>query len=193
MGKRERQEADPPYVKKPPNAFMVFIKEQRANVNAQINMGGRGSAAVNTVLGQVWSSLTREEQVKYYDMANEERLLHAKQNPEWTSSNNYGKKNKKPRRLCVSVQTALMEPSSSRAAVTAALPHTETVLVLQPQTQTTVTLPVCDMCHLPQLYKVGPACWLNPSSHVAGLSCHTDSNTDRVRTLRGRQRTGVSQ
>ncbi|XP_027139284.1 lymphoid enhancer-binding factor 1 [Larimichthys crocea] len=38
------------YIKKPPNAFMIYMKEQRPTVEAGLNT--RGTAAVNTVLGQ---------------------------------------------------------------------------------------------------------------------------------------------
>lgn len=48
--KRDSQQEDQPYKKKPPNAFMLFLKEQRANVQAEV--GWRGSAALNTILGQ---------------------------------------------------------------------------------------------------------------------------------------------
>lgn len=39
-----------PYVKKPPNAFMVFMKEQRPNVVADLSISD--SVSVNTMLGQ---------------------------------------------------------------------------------------------------------------------------------------------
>ena len=44
---------DRPYVKKPPNAFMLFIREQRDNVDPELKK--QGSAAVNVFLGQVVS------------------------------------------------------------------------------------------------------------------------------------------
>lgn len=49
--KRKHQEHDDqPYIKKPLNAFMLFRKEQRPNVVAELNI--TDSAAINTVLGQ---------------------------------------------------------------------------------------------------------------------------------------------
>ncbi|KAL7405054.1 hypothetical protein ABVT39_023238 [Epinephelus coioides] len=81
--KRKRdsqQDEDRPYIKKPPNAFMLFLKEQRANVRAEV--GWRGSAALNTILGQRWGSLTKEQQAKYFSQAEKERLLHSQQHPE---------------------------------------------------------------------------------------------------------------
>ncbi|XP_040920969.1 transcription factor 7-like 1, partial [Toxotes jaculatrix] len=92
----ESQEKDnQPYIKKPPNAFMLFREEQRPNVVAELNI--RDSATVNTVLGQRWNSLSKEEQAKYYVEAEKERRLHAQQFPEWSSRDNYGKKRKRQR------------------------------------------------------------------------------------------------
>lgn len=49
--KRNDQERDDqPYIKKPPNAFMLFRKEQRSKVGA--DMGVTDSALINTILGQ---------------------------------------------------------------------------------------------------------------------------------------------
>ncbi|KAM7368004.1 hypothetical protein PAMP_014260 [Pampus punctatissimus] len=45
-----QQDDDRPYVKKPTNAFMLYMKEQRQNVAAELNL--KGSAAMNTILGQ---------------------------------------------------------------------------------------------------------------------------------------------
>ncbi|KAK2899934.1 hypothetical protein Q8A73_013063 [Channa argus] len=81
------QDNDQPYIKKPLNAFMLFMKEQRQSVVAEINI--RDNAAVNTVLGQRWASLSSKEKNKFYEKAEEEKLLHARENPGWSSSNNY--------------------------------------------------------------------------------------------------------
>ncbi|XP_068163258.1 transcription factor 7-like 2 [Antennarius striatus] len=53
-----------PYVKKPPNAFMLFLKEQRPYVHPNIQR--QGSGVVNKVLGRKWTSLPKEERDKYY-------------------------------------------------------------------------------------------------------------------------------
>lgn len=47
---RNQEDDNRPYIKKPPNAFMLFMKEQRPNVVAELNLSD--SAAVNAVLGQ---------------------------------------------------------------------------------------------------------------------------------------------
>ncbi|XP_068597232.1 lymphoid enhancer-binding factor 1-like [Brachionichthys hirsutus] len=84
-----------PYVKKPPNAFMLFLREQRPFVDPSIRR--LGSGAVNTALGRQWKSLSPEEQKRYYAQADREKLLHQQQHPEWTGKNNYGKKMKRER------------------------------------------------------------------------------------------------
>ncbi|KAM7367952.1 hypothetical protein PAMP_014214 [Pampus punctatissimus] len=82
-----QQDDDRPYIKKPPNAFMLYMKEQRQNVAVELKL--KGSAAVNTILGQRWKSLSEEEQAKYFDQANKERRSHAQRHPDWSSINNY--------------------------------------------------------------------------------------------------------
>nr|XP_046271275.1 uncharacterized protein LOC124073230 [Scatophagus argus] len=94
--KRQNQQEGGQYIKKPPNAFMLFLNEQRPHVEAEIR--SRGNAAVNTVLGQKWKSLSQEQQATYYEQADRERRLHAQQHPDWSSSHNYGKKRKRERR-----------------------------------------------------------------------------------------------
>ncbi|XP_039666080.1 transcription factor 7-like 1-A isoform X2 [Perca fluviatilis] len=193
--KREsQQDESPPYVKKPPNVFMLFMKEQRLNVEAELNIEGIKSAAVNKVLGQKWKSLTKEEQAKYYDKAEEERRLHAQRHPEWTPKDNYGKKRKRQRRVKASAsnpeedtqqakkmessssmteaphtKTRMMEPQDLQTVLGMEAPQTQTVLVQLPHTQTAVTVPVCDMCHLPQVYEISPASWLDPLETASTL------------------------
>ena len=49
--RRESEEDEAqPYVKKPRNAFMVFLKEHRSNVEVELNI--RNSATVNRVVAQ---------------------------------------------------------------------------------------------------------------------------------------------
>ncbi|KAK2820395.1 hypothetical protein Q5P01_023354 [Channa striata] len=101
LKKRKRKynkphDEDQPYIKKPLNAFMLFLKEQRQNVVAEIKI--RDNATVNCILGQRWALLSQDEKAKYYEQAEKEKLLHAMQNPGWSSSDNYGKKRKRQRR-----------------------------------------------------------------------------------------------
>ncbi|XP_056225737.1 transcription factor 7-like 1-A [Seriola aureovittata] len=91
-----QQDEGRPYIKKPPNAFMLFRKEQRAKVVAELN--NNNNATVNTVIGQRWKSMSKEEQAKYHEEAEKERTLHSQQFPDWSCSDNYGKKRKRVRR-----------------------------------------------------------------------------------------------
>ncbi|XP_030595667.1 transcription factor 7-like 1 [Archocentrus centrarchus] len=106
--KRKRHEhqddEDRVYVKKPPNAFMLFLKEQRPKVKAELT--NSASAAVNAVVGERWKSLSKAQQAKYYEQAEEERLLHTQQHPQWSSKDNYGKKRRRIRRSACSTASA---------------------------------------------------------------------------------------
>uniref|UniRef100_A0A3Q3VZI7 HMG box domain-containing protein n=1 Tax=Mola mola TaxID=94237 RepID=A0A3Q3VZI7_MOLML len=85
--KRRQKEENEIYITKPPNAFMLFMKEQRPNVGPLVR--SKGSAAVNAFLGQKWKSLSEQAQAKYYDEAERLRLLHKQQHPEWSNRENY--------------------------------------------------------------------------------------------------------
>ncbi|XP_039441542.1 protein pangolin, isoforms A/H/I/S-like [Culex pipiens pallens] len=85
-----------PHIKKPLNAFMLYMKEMRAKVVAECTL--KESAAINQILGRKWHSLTREEQSVYYDKARQERQLHMEMYPGWTARDNYGYGSKKKRK-----------------------------------------------------------------------------------------------
>ncbi|XP_039467506.1 transcription factor 7-like 2 [Oreochromis aureus] len=59
-----KQGKDQAYIKKPPNAFMLYLKEQRPKVKAQLNISD--SAAVNAAVGERWKSLSKKEQKIYF-------------------------------------------------------------------------------------------------------------------------------
>ncbi|XP_016096150.1 transcription factor 7-like 2 isoform X4 [Sinocyclocheilus grahami] len=84
--KREK-EPKKPVIKKPLNAFMLYMKEMRAKVIAECTL--KESAAINQILGRRWHALTREEQAKYYDLARKERQLHMQLYPSWSARDNY--------------------------------------------------------------------------------------------------------
>ena len=69
-----------PYVKKPFNAFMLFMKEMRPKVISECTL--RESSAINQILG-------RKRQSKYYEMARKEKDLHRQLYPGWTARDNY--------------------------------------------------------------------------------------------------------
>ena len=85
-----------PHIKKPLNAFMLYMKEMRPVVQAECTL--KESAAINQILGRRWHGLTKEEQAKYYLKANEERLRHQQMYPNWNASDNYRYRQKPKKR-----------------------------------------------------------------------------------------------
>ncbi|KAM9424854.1 transcription factor 7-like 2 isoform 4-T4 [Pholidichthys leucotaenia] len=83
------------HIKKPLNAFMLYMKEMRAKVVAECTL--KESAAINQILGRRWHALSREEQAKYYELARKERQLHMQLYPGWSARDNYGKRKKRKR------------------------------------------------------------------------------------------------
>lgn len=89
--RRHRQPEDGlPYIKKPPNAFMLFMKEQRPNVVAELKV--TDNAVVNTVIGQRWRLLLQSVKDKYFCEADKLRHLHEQQFPDWSARENYGRR-----------------------------------------------------------------------------------------------------
>ncbi|BFZ03752.1 hypothetical protein BsWGS_06792 [Bradybaena similaris] len=93
--------AEPPqkkknHIKKPLNAFMLFMKEQRPKVIAECTL--RESSAINQILGRRWHALDRSEQAKYYEMARKEKELHLQLYPGWSARDNYAAHQKKKKR-----------------------------------------------------------------------------------------------
>ncbi|XP_076876023.1 transcription factor 7-like 1-A [Brachyhypopomus gauderio] len=91
----KKEEEHRPHIKKPLNAFMLYMKEMRAKVVAECTL--KESAAINQILGRRWHSLSREEQAKYYELARKERQLHSQLYPGWSARDNYGKRKKRRR------------------------------------------------------------------------------------------------
>uniref|UniRef100_A0A1Y1N9I6 dTCF n=1 Tax=Photinus pyralis TaxID=7054 RepID=A0A1Y1N9I6_PHOPY len=85
-----------PHIKKPLNAFMLYMKEMRAKVVAECTL--KESAAINQILGRRWHALGREEQAKYYEMARRERQLHMQLYPDWSSRANASRGKKRKRK-----------------------------------------------------------------------------------------------
>ncbi|XP_078269603.1 transcription factor 7-like 2 isoform X5 [Rhinoraja longicauda] len=92
---KKEEEKKKPHIKKPLNAFMLYMKEMRAKVVAECTL--KESAAINQILGRRWHALTREEQAKYYELARKERQLHMQLYPGWSARDNYGKRKKRKR------------------------------------------------------------------------------------------------
>ncbi|KPI97458.1 Protein pangolin, isoforms A/H/I [Papilio xuthus] len=127
-GGGSKEQNKKPHIKKPLNAFMLYMKEMRAKVVAECTL--KESAAINQILGRrsgrsrasnepralggrerrgtpvmwctrvdtQWHSLSREEQAKYYEKARQERQLHMQLYPGWSARDNYGYGSKKKKR-----------------------------------------------------------------------------------------------
>jgi len=98
MTVRQAKEPTRPHVKKPLNAFMLFMKEQRPKIAAEYTL--KESAAINQILGKRWHALDKAEQAKYYELARKERAIHMQMYPGWSARDNYaqlGRKKKRPR------------------------------------------------------------------------------------------------
>jgi len=97
-GLEDKKGKKKPHIKKPLNAFMLYMKEMRPKVVAECTL--KESAAINQILGRKWHALTREEQAKYYEQARKERQLHMQMYPGWSARDNYAqtKETKKKRK-----------------------------------------------------------------------------------------------
>ncbi|XP_045081857.1 transcription factor 7-like 2 isoform X17 [Coregonus clupeaformis] len=111
--KKEEEKKKQPHIKKPLNAFMLYMKEMRAKVVAECTL--KESAAINQILGRRWHALTREEQAKYYELARKERQLHMQLYPGWSARDNYGKKKKRKRDKQPGEGNDLSAPKKCRA------------------------------------------------------------------------------
>ncbi|XP_069754438.1 transcription factor 7-like 2 isoform X7 [Narcine bancroftii] len=116
--KREK-ESKKTTIKKPLNAFMLYMKEMRAKVVAECTL--KESAAINQILGRRWHALSREEQAKYYELARKERQLHMQLYPGWSARDNYPRvdpqhtdEGKKKRRKRDKQQDSDPDPSSPK-------------------------------------------------------------------------------
>ncbi|NWS78920.1 T7L1A factor, partial [Crotophaga sulcirostris] len=119
----KKEEEKKPHIKKPLNAFMLYMKEMRAKVVAECTL--KESAAINQILGRRWHSLSREEQAKYYELARKERQLHSQLYPTWSARDNYGKKKKRKREKLAQQQSHDAEtplPSKSKKPCVQYLP-----------------------------------------------------------------------
>ncbi|XP_077397567.1 uncharacterized protein LOC144033391 isoform X2 [Festucalex cinctus] len=88
--KKMNKKTDQTYVKKPPNAFMLFMKEHRQAVRHHSHL--KNSADINKILGRMWHLLPPKEKAKYYELADKVKRLHSQQHPDWSWRHNYGKK-----------------------------------------------------------------------------------------------------
>uniref|UniRef100_A0A094ZUU4 Transcription factor 7-like 2 n=1 Tax=Schistosoma haematobium TaxID=6185 RepID=A0A094ZUU4_SCHHA len=94
------------HIKKPLNAFMLFMKDMRPKVQEECTL--KESAAINQILGKKWHELSREKQAKYYELARKEKELHHQLFPGWSARDNYAihSRRKKKRKLAAAAAVA---------------------------------------------------------------------------------------
>lgn len=97
--KAAKAEKERTHIKKPLNAFMLYMKENRPRVMAQVGLQERQSAEINRILGREWHQLDKAKQQKYYDMAREERQSHMQKYPGWSARDNYAIHKKRKRKF----------------------------------------------------------------------------------------------
>lgn len=86
------------HIKKPLNAFMWFMKENRPKMINENGFKEKQSAELNKELGKRWHALTKDEQQKYFKMAKDESELHKQKYPQWSARENYAVHKRKKRR-----------------------------------------------------------------------------------------------
>ncbi|XP_029945801.1 lymphoid enhancer-binding factor 1-like isoform X2 [Salarias fasciatus] len=117
------------YIKKPPNAFMLYLKELRPVVEAEI--GDRNSALVNAEVARRWKLLPAELKEKYYLEAKIEQKIHEQQHPDWSYKTNYKLhrlpllKNKRLSALTTSCEGATTAAPQWKPSHATYKPHTE--------------------------------------------------------------------
>ncbi|KAB1266656.1 Transcription factor 7 [Camelus dromedarius] len=111
-GRAQVKEAKKPTIKKPLNAFMLYMKETRAKVTAECTL--KETAAISQILGRRWHALSQEEWARYYELARKERQPHMQLNPGWLGRDNYGKKKRWSREKH---QESNRDPGSPKHAV----------------------------------------------------------------------------
>ncbi|CAI4229984.1 unnamed protein product [Auanema sp. JU1783] len=86
------------HIKKPLNAFMWFMKENRPKMIEELGFKEKQSAELNKELGKRWHELGKEEQQKYFDLAKKDREAHKEKYPQWSARENYAVHKRKKRR-----------------------------------------------------------------------------------------------
>ncbi|CAP30229.2 Protein CBG10974 [Caenorhabditis briggsae] len=82
------------HIKKPLNAFMLFLKENRKTLIEENGYDEMSSGLMNKELGRRWQKLTDDEKQPYFELAKIEKERHKEKYPEWSAKDNL-KKSKK--------------------------------------------------------------------------------------------------
>ncbi|CAJ0914425.1 unnamed protein product, partial [Mesorhabditis belari] len=94
--RKERKRS--PHIKKPLNAFMWFMKENRPKLMAELGFKEKQSAELNKELGKRWHELNKEAQEKYFVLAKKDKEDHQQRYPGWSARENYAIHKKKKRK-----------------------------------------------------------------------------------------------
>ncbi|XP_042337996.1 transcription factor 7-like 1-B, partial [Plectropomus leopardus] len=185
----EREEEKKPHIKKPLNAFMLFMREERPKVVAQCKV--KESATINQILGQRWHSLSKDQQAKYYELARKERLLHSKLYPGWSARDNYGKKKKRKRTKSETQFEDLEESFPPQLKRPRPLPEeTSHTLSTQPRPFPSQPHAVSHLTHT-HLSQASPASSLDspatPTTSLASPAAPAPTHTEHTHSSRGGQ------
>ncbi|KHN81120.1 Protein pop-1 [Toxocara canis] len=105
------------HIKKPLNAFMWYMKENRPKLMEELDYKERQSAELNKELGRRWHDLPKEEQQRYYELAKEDREQHMQKYPGWSARENYAINKKKKRKRDKSVENGEQKKCRARFGV----------------------------------------------------------------------------
>ncbi|KAL3110354.1 hypothetical protein niasHT_011792 [Heterodera trifolii] len=86
---KQQREEKKDHIKKPMNAFMLFMKANRHKYLEESVDKRKQSAELNKELGQIWQQMNREAQQPYYEMAQKAKEEHARMHPQWSARENY--------------------------------------------------------------------------------------------------------
>lgn len=115
--KSESRFAKDRHIKKPLNAFMWYMKENRPKLMEELDYKERQSAELNKELGRRWHDLPKEEQQRYYELAKEDREQHMQKYPGWSARENYAINKKKKRKRDKSVENGEQKKCRARFGV----------------------------------------------------------------------------
>ncbi|XP_042906556.2 uncharacterized protein [Parasteatoda tepidariorum] len=79
-------------IRRPPNAFMLFAKEKRRQIQGE--NAGMSNKTVSARLGKMWKDLPSEEMTKYYQQAKALEKFHKETFPDYSYSPFLARKNK---------------------------------------------------------------------------------------------------
>ncbi|XP_029696663.1 transcription factor 7-like 1-A isoform X2 [Takifugu rubripes] len=157
----DRDDNNRVYIKKPPNAFMLFMEQQRPNVSKEI--WRKGSGAVNSHLAAIWRSMSKEEQSSYFSESERLTILHKVMYPNWSHQMNYGKRRQRDRSEVSSPESNFAMPDPRNPAQVIQGPHTQSNMTQPPvQHGAYIPDPAPQGPFLPYDLPQGPYMW-NPN------------------------------